>query len=141
MILNPNPNSNPNLGIQTMEFQILHCLKWPKQGIFKSMDFKSRNFSDYSAFGKNCITSMHDIIKYYINTHSTIFLITHILETTTVRGRRVTMQNKITLSILRKWHCFYAHYKHSFRVKIKTIYWSFQTTLPKTFPFPPNLFP
>ena len=78
LILNPNPNSNPNLGIQTMEFQILHCLKWPKQGIFKSMDFKSRNFSDYSAFGKNCITSMHDIIKYYINTHSIIFLITHI---------------------------------------------------------------
>ena len=36
------------------------------------------NLSDYSAFGKNCITSMHDIIKCYINTHSTIFLKTHI---------------------------------------------------------------
>ena len=29
LILNPNPN----LGIQTTEFQILHCTKKPKQGI------------------------------------------------------------------------------------------------------------
>ena len=28
-----NPNSNPNLDIQTMEFQILRCIKRPKQRI------------------------------------------------------------------------------------------------------------
>ena len=38
LILNPNPN----LDIQTMEVQILHCIKRPKQWILKSMDFKSR---------------------------------------------------------------------------------------------------
>ena len=38
LILNPNPN----LDIQTMEFQILHRIKRPKQWILKSMDFKSR---------------------------------------------------------------------------------------------------
>ena len=41
MILNPNPN----FGIQTMEFQILRCIQRPKQGILKSMDFKSRHFN------------------------------------------------------------------------------------------------
>ena len=40
MILNPNPNS----GIQTMEFQIFRCIKSPRQGILKSMDFKSWHF-------------------------------------------------------------------------------------------------
>ena len=39
MILNPNPN----LGIQIKEFQSLRCIKRPKQGILKSMDFKSRH--------------------------------------------------------------------------------------------------
>ena len=35
MILNPILNPNPNLGIQTMEFQILSFIKKPKQGILK----------------------------------------------------------------------------------------------------------
>ena len=51
MILNSNPNLNSNLGIQTMEFQILHFLKRPEQGIQwiinqgiqKPMDFKSKS--------------------------------------------------------------------------------------------------
>ena len=43
MILIPNPN--PNLGIPTIEFQILHCIKILKQGILKSMDFKSRHLN------------------------------------------------------------------------------------------------
>ena len=37
-------NSNSNLGIQIMEFQILHCIRRPKQGILKSIDFKLGHF-------------------------------------------------------------------------------------------------
>ena len=37
-------NSNSNLGIQIIEFQILCCIKRPKQGISKSIDFKSGHF-------------------------------------------------------------------------------------------------
>ena len=37
-------NSNSNLGIQTIEFQILCCIRRPKQGILKSIDFKSGHF-------------------------------------------------------------------------------------------------
>ena len=53
LILNPNSN----LDIQTMKFQILHCLKRPKQGILKSMDFKSRHFKSMdfkSKFKSKC---------------------------------------------------------------------------------------
>ena len=37
-------NSNSNLGIQTMEIQILRCIRRPKQGILKLIDFKSGHF-------------------------------------------------------------------------------------------------
>ena len=37
-------NSNSNLGIKTMEFQILDCIRRPKQGILKSIDFKLGHF-------------------------------------------------------------------------------------------------
>jgi len=40
-----NLNPNPNLSIQTIEFQTLHCLKIPKQRILKSMDFKFKSRS------------------------------------------------------------------------------------------------
>ena len=52
MILNPNSN----LGIQTMKFQIRHCLKRHKQGILKSMNFKSRHFKsiDFKSKSKCC---------------------------------------------------------------------------------------
>ena len=38
----------PNNEISNDEFQILHCLKTPKKGNFKPMDFKSMNFKSKS---------------------------------------------------------------------------------------------
>ena len=37
-------NSNSNLGIQTMEFQILRYIRRPKYRILKLIDFKSKHF-------------------------------------------------------------------------------------------------
>ena len=49
-------NSNSNLGIQTMEFQILCCIRRPKHGILKSIDFNSGHFKsvDLKFKSKSC---------------------------------------------------------------------------------------
>ena len=58
-------NSNSNLGIQTMEFQILRYIRRPKYGILKLIDFKSGHFKSLVQNNPNPNVAIQMNFKYF----------------------------------------------------------------------------